>query len=77
MGWEYFNGRPGGKERPWEWAQAMTRILRGSNTATGAPVQVPVLKPSIVEADPDDEGGMQAPMPDSFEYHSDGVEEGS
>jgi len=29
MGWEYFNALPGGRERPWEWAAAMTRILRG------------------------------------------------
>ena len=29
MGWEYFNALPGGKERPWEWATFMTRVLRG------------------------------------------------
>ncbi|KAK4169103.1 chitinase 2 [Cladorrhinum sp. PSN259] len=28
MGWEYFNGLPGGRERPWEWARGMTRLLR-------------------------------------------------
>lgn len=28
MGWEYFNSLPGGKERPWEWAGFMTRVLR-------------------------------------------------
>ncbi|KAK1760392.1 chitinase 2 [Echria macrotheca] len=28
MGWEYFNSAPGGTERPWEWAQIMTAILR-------------------------------------------------
>ena len=28
MGWEYFNGHPGGTEEPWRWAQAMTAILR-------------------------------------------------
>ncbi|AEO68361.1 glycoside hydrolase family 18 protein [Thermothielavioides terrestris NRRL 8126] len=28
MGWEYFNGVPGGAREPWRWAQAMTAILR-------------------------------------------------
>ncbi|UNI18612.1 Chitinase [Purpureocillium takamizusanense] len=28
MGWEYFNGLPGGAERPWEWARDMTSVLR-------------------------------------------------
>ena len=28
MGWEYFNSLPGGYERPWEWAEAMTKRLR-------------------------------------------------
>jgi chitinase len=28
MGWEYFNGEPGGTARPWEWAQQITSILR-------------------------------------------------
>ncbi|KAK4204623.1 family 18 putative glycoside hydrolase [Triangularia verruculosa] len=28
MGWEYFNSDPGGISAPWEWAQAMTKILR-------------------------------------------------
>lgn len=28
MGWEYFNSAPGGEAAPWQWAQAMTRILR-------------------------------------------------
>lgn len=36
MGWEYFNGRPGGNEQPWQWAQVMTAILR--------PGQVPRLR---------------------------------
>jgi hypothetical protein len=75
MGWEYFNGRPGGKERPWEWAREMTKILRSSDTAAKVPIQAPVSNPTILEADPDDEGGTQPPLPDSFEYHSDSVEE--
>ncbi|TFK97364.1 endo-N-acetyl-beta-D-glucosaminidase precursor [Pterulicium gracile] len=28
MGWEYFNGMPGGTSEPWEWAQQITLILR-------------------------------------------------
>jgi hypothetical protein len=30
MGWEYFNSSPGGKVKPWEWAQRMTMLLRGN-----------------------------------------------
>ncbi|KAK8135769.1 glycoside hydrolase family 18 protein [Apiospora sp. TS-2023a] len=28
MGWEYFNSSPGGNDKPWEWAQRMTSVLR-------------------------------------------------
>ncbi|KAK4155994.1 glycoside hydrolase [Chaetomidium leptoderma] len=28
VGWEYFNGVPGGVGKPWRWAAVMTRILR-------------------------------------------------
>jgi hypothetical protein len=35
MGWEYFNGVPGGDRQPWKWAEAMTAVLR--------PKAVPVL----------------------------------
>ncbi|KAI0392640.1 glycoside hydrolase family 18 protein [Xylariaceae sp. FL0594] len=74
MGWEYFNGRPGGNERPWEWAREMTKILRSSDAAVETPVQAFVSQPSIVEADPDDDDGAQAPVPANFEYHSDGLD---
>ncbi|TFK97366.1 chitinase 3 [Pterulicium gracile] len=30
MGWEYFNGLPGGLAEPWEWAQQITAILRSN-----------------------------------------------
>lgn len=48
MGWEYFNSLPGGKERPWEWARAMTALLKGAGRravdelegAVGGKVQV-------------------------------------
>ncbi|KAK7966359.1 chitinase [Apiospora aurea] len=46
MGWEYFNSSPGGKDKPWEWAQRMTTLLRpgedaglGEPAATGGGVQ--------------------------------------
>lgn len=42
MGWEYFNSLPGGTDRPWEWAQIMTEILR--------PDSVPKLKVSHSDA---------------------------
>ena len=28
MGWEYFNSLPGDTDRPWEWARALTGMLR-------------------------------------------------
>ena len=28
MGWEYFNSLPGNSDRPWEWARAMSGIVR-------------------------------------------------
>ncbi|KAK8001501.1 glycoside hydrolase superfamily [Apiospora marii] len=36
MGWEYFNSSPGGNDKPWEWAQRMTSVLRpGEGAAIG------------------------------------------
>ncbi|AEO62699.1 a7546100-e757-412f-aab1-e7167a3e0a01 [Thermothielavioides terrestris] len=77
MGWEYFNSLPGGEQRPWEWAQAMTALLRGRRTtASYAPEVVDGLKPAetaLSEADPDEAGkGVAAPVPQDFEYYSDG-----
>ncbi|KAI1149901.1 glycoside hydrolase family 18 protein [Nemania diffusa] len=77
MGWEYFNGRPGGKERPWEWGREMTKILGTSRTTEAQPaaqksVQKSVQKPLAVEVDGDDGEGMQPPLPEGFEYDSDG-----
>ncbi|CAD6457348.1 55252afe-02c0-468b-8084-a6279e90a29c [Sclerotinia trifoliorum] len=31
MGWEYFNSLPGDKDRPWEWAAWMTKVLEATN----------------------------------------------
>ncbi|KAI1329114.1 glycoside hydrolase family 18 protein [Xylariaceae sp. FL0255] len=38
MGWEYFNGRPGGKEKPWEWAVELTKMLRPQEPETDVAV---------------------------------------
>ncbi|KAI0910686.1 alkaline phosphatase [Ustulina deusta] len=74
MGWEYFNGRPGGKERPWEWAQEMTKILRTLDTGIQVAAQEPLQKSPAIEVDHDDEAGAQPPLPRSFEYDSDGFD---
>ncbi|KAJ0114959.1 glycoside hydrolase family 18 protein [Diaporthe amygdali] len=83
MGWEYFNSLPGGRDRPWEWAQWMTRVLRGDRTMAPE-VVMPVGKvdappvggttPGQDEgvADPDDSRGKEAPLPAAFDYYSDG-----
>ncbi|KAK3904290.1 chitinase 2 [Staphylotrichum tortipilum] len=78
MGWEYFNALPGEEEKPWEWAQAMTALLRGRRTAAkadGAPAAAAAAAPAAPkEADPD-EGGIAkaaAPVPRDFDYYSDG-----
>lgn len=51
MGWEYFNSLPGGRERPWEWAQWMSRTLRADRT-TAPEVVMPVgrVEPPVAEA---------------------------
>lgn len=84
MGWEYFNSLPGGRDRPWEWAQWMTRALRGDR-ATAPDVVMPVGKveaPGPADgapggddgvADPDEDRGKEAPLPAAFEYYSDGL----
>lgn len=87
MGWEYFNSLPGGRERPWEWARWMTRILKAEQ-AMAPDVVMPVgrveMPPAekekaegkVVEADADEDGKEQeAPLPQEFEYHSDGIAE--
>lgn len=28
MGWEYYNSMPGGEERPWQWAEGVSKALR-------------------------------------------------
>ncbi|KAI0865103.1 alkaline phosphatase [Xylaria cubensis] len=75
MGWEYFNGQPGGRERPWEWAREMTTIVGPSHADTGvqAAAPRPVENPSMIEVDHEEEtGGQPPPLPGDFAYYSDG-----
>ncbi|KAI0443893.1 alkaline phosphatase [Xylaria telfairii] len=74
MGWEYFNGQPGGKQRPWEWAQEMTKMLSTSNTRVQPAAPGPTGKPSTMEADQEDETEGQPPLPRDFEYYSDDLD---
>ncbi|KAI1768084.1 glycoside hydrolase family 18 protein [Hypoxylon sp. FL1150] len=69
MGWEFFNGLPGGKERPWEWAQHMTKFLRDAQGESSQNAGA-----WTAEIDPDGEDGPNAKIPESFEYYSDGLD---
>lgn len=78
MGWEYFNSLPGDRERPWEWAAFMTRIVRGRlPAATEAPVATSngaaEEKPNpFLLADGDAKAKSEAPLPAEFDYYTDG-----
>ncbi|KAH9909485.1 glycoside hydrolase family 18 protein [Xylariomycetidae sp. FL2044] len=74
MGWEYFNGQPGGKDRPWEWAQMMTRLLGGGGRKDIGAESTIEGTAAKVEIDPDTEEGQQVGVPESFEYFSDSSE---
>ena len=71
MGWEYFNSRPGGEERPWEWATFMTGILRSKVL----PVSKMSEKVARIEEKGfiavDDDTREEASVPKSFEYFTD------
>ncbi|KAI0023643.1 glycoside hydrolase family 18 protein [Xylariomycetidae sp. FL0641] len=72
MGWEYFNGLPGGKKKPWEWAQKMTRLLR-SPQHFPFPVPGPPANPTTsTTADVNEDAGGQTEVPQAFDYHTDG-----
>ncbi|KAI1258431.1 glycoside hydrolase family 18 protein [Xylariaceae sp. FL1019] len=77
MGWEYFNGKPGGTDRPWEWAQEMTRFLRPSDAAKQDPTASQRTMSSVVEIDPDEGASTLAAIPQDFEYHSDSADRDS
>lgn len=79
MGWEYFNSQPGGRERPWEWAKWMTALLRpkkpGSDGLQEVPRKTLPQTETLAKADVEVDGGGDAPLPQPFEYHSDGSDE--
>ena len=50
MGWEYFNSRPIGHEKPWVWAQKMTTLLRGHALPQQNKPKAPVSKTSETKA---------------------------
>ncbi|KAK4228797.1 chitinase 2 [Podospora fimiseda] len=81
MGWEYFNGLPGGRERPWEWAREMTGLLRGGEEREGKKEEGTVGlvgegkkegKEGIVGLVDEEEGVEEkVPVPGNFVYYSD------
>ncbi|KAK8100013.1 family 18 glycoside hydrolase [Apiospora kogelbergensis] len=87
MGWEYFNSSPGGKDKPWEWAQRMTSVLRaGEGVAIDdTPAQdLNKVKEGVVDlsktsstgvgvqmVDPDVGAPTDVPVPAEFDYFSD------
>ncbi|KAI1806395.1 glycoside hydrolase family 18 protein [Daldinia bambusicola] len=76
MGWEYFNGLPGGKERPWEWAQLITKLLGGPRARDTEATNVKTAPGNrTIEVDPDVGNGPSLQIPQSFEYYSDGLDE--
>ncbi|ATZ46672.1 hypothetical protein BCIN_02g00570 [Botrytis cinerea B05.10] len=79
MGWEYFNSLPGDRDRPWEWAAWMTRVLgklpvsapKQPMTSASVIAEVETQKP-LVSRNVDDDLEGDAPLPSEFEYHSEG-----
>lgn len=78
MGWEYFNSLPGDRARPWEWAAFMTKNVRNGLPAvipiasTVAPA-IPLNRPNpFMVIDDSSPTETDAPVPNAFEYYSDG-----
>ena len=79
MGWEYFNSLPAGRDRPWEWAKWMTTMLRSHclpNAQSSSTSQIAeVVQTELVEeADPYGPNSKDAPLPEAFDYDSEGLE---
>jgi hypothetical protein len=79
MGWEYFNSLPGDRDRPWEWAAFMTKNLkRGLPAAQAVAPPVPIAtKPETTQkplmlVDEEERVKIEAPIPQGFDYYSDG-----
>ena len=88
MGWEYFNSLPGGRERPWEWARWMSALLGRAGASKGGVREATTLPSTVVkaeaEADVDNDAdtdtddttsASDTPLPEPFEYYSDGLAE--
>ena len=71
MGWEFFNSKPAGRERPWEWAQEMTRSLRRLVAQAEGVPGVTVETKGAIEIDPDTQEEKVIAVPARFEYYSD------
>ena len=74
MGWEYYNSMPGGKERPWEWAREMTKLLRG-HLFTQAVGESKIAPKPDTEVDPDVPSGKVVQVPAQFDYYTDESDE--
>ncbi|KAH8805774.1 glycoside hydrolase superfamily [Xylogone sp. PMI_703] len=71
MGWEYFNSLPGDTQRPWEWAEFMTKHVRnGLSPAQGLPATTISQEKKTDLIDGND--SKEAPTPAEFEYFTDG-----
>lgn len=72
MGWEYFNGEPGGEDSPWQWAQVMTAVLRPelgmlpklTVTRETAERLDKAWRASVMDMAPSGAGGGRTPQPD-------------
>ncbi|MCJ1285107.1 hypothetical protein MMC26_004445 [Xylographa opegraphella] len=69
MGWEYFNGLPGGGERPWEWVGWMGGVL---GMGKGGVQEVGRIWAER-GADVVDEGSEESDVPRGFEYLEEGI----
>jgi hypothetical protein len=86
FGWEYFNGLPGGRDRPWEWARRMTALLKGERVAGLGEDGRPVLEERQSEVRRTEEAvevrrradeesdGEEAEVPGEFEYATESEE---
>ena len=81
-GWEYFNSLPGGREKPWLWAEWMHALLRGEGRQGHVLEDVKKgvaeekrMKDMLKPVDPEGDEGKDAPVPGEFQYYSDGLDE--
>ncbi|KAL5614557.1 hypothetical protein BROUX41_004660 [Berkeleyomyces rouxiae] len=79
MGWEYFNSQPGGPEMPWEWAQWMTSLLGTEEGRVEAMLEAQKRKEKWAAGGSSSgtkpkkrKNRIAAPVPDEFEYFTDG-----